>query len=162
MEKYIISILVQNNPNVLARISSLFGRRGFNIDSLTVSATVNPDYSRITIIVIGDEYTLDQVLKQVNKLEECVDVAHIRQEEAVCCELMLIKIQGDESVRESVREICALYQATVVENTENSIVVRVDGTPAQIDNFLAVIDSFDVVESSRTGVTAVHSDKKRA
>lgn len=162
MEKYIISILVENHPNVLTRISSLFGRRGFNIDSLTVAPTVNQDYSRITIIVIGDDYTLQQVLKQVDKLEECINVSHIREEEAVCREMMLIKINGDEATRESICELCAIYNVKVVENTETSIVVRVDGTPAQIDNFLTVIDSFEIAESSRTGVTAVHSDKKKA
>ncbi|MDO4173189.1 MAG: acetolactate synthase small subunit [Eubacteriales bacterium] len=160
MEKYIISALVQNNAGVLARVSSLFGRRGFNIDSLTVSPTVDRTVSRITIVVLGDEYTLEQVLKQVRKLEECIEVSHIDEEEAFCRELALIKIAGDEAERESVREVCALYQAEVVDSSKESIIVRVSGAPSKIDTFLSIIDSFHVVESSRTGITAVHKDKK--
>lgn len=160
MEKYIISALVQNNAGVLARVSSLFGRRGFNIYSLTVSPTVDERISRITIVVIGDEYTLEQVLKQMQKLEECIEVSHIDETDAFCRELALIKIAGDEAVRESVREVCALYQAEVVDSSSESIIIRINGTPSTIDTFLSIIDSFNIVESSRTGITAVHKDKK--
>ncbi|MGM9678038.1 MAG: acetolactate synthase small subunit [Butyricicoccus sp.] len=160
MEKYIISALVQNNAGVLARVSSLFGRRGFNIYSLTVSPTVDERISRITIVVIGDEYTLEQVLKQMQKLEECIEVSHIDEADAFCRELALIKIAGDEAVRESVREVCALYKAEVVDSSSESIIVRINGTPSTIDTFLSIIDSFNIVESSRTGITAVHKDKK--
>ncbi|MDD6612540.1 MAG: acetolactate synthase small subunit [Clostridiales bacterium] len=160
MEKYIISALVQNNAGVLARVSSLFGRRGFNIYSLTVSPTVDERVSRITIVVIGDEYTLEQVLKQMQKLEECIEVSHIDEADAFCRELALIKIAGDEAVRESVREVCALYKAEVVDSSSESIIVRINGTPSTIDTFLSIIDSFNIVESSRTGITAVHKDKK--
>ena len=160
MEKYIISALVQNNAGVLARVSSLFGRRGFNTYSLTVSPTVDERISRITIVVIGDEYTLEQVLKQMQKLEECIEVSHIDEADAFCRELALIKIAGDEAVRESVREVCALYQAEVVDSSEESIIIRINGTPSTIDTFLSIIDSFNIVESSRTGITAVHKDKK--
>ena len=160
MEKYIISALVQNNAGVLARVSSLFGRRGFNIYSLTVSPTVDERVSRITIVVIGDEYTLEQVLKQMQKLEECIEGSHIDVADAFCRELALIKIAGDEAVRESVREVCALYKAEVVDTSSESIIVRINCTPSTIDTFLSIIDSFNIVESSRTGITAVHKDKK--
>lgn len=160
MEKYIISALVQNNSGVLARVSSLFGRRGFNIYSLTVSPTVDERISRITIVVIGDEYTLEQVLKQMQKLEECIEVSHIDEADAFCRELALIKIAGDEAVRESVREVCALYQAEVVDSSSESIIIRINGTPSTIDTFLSIIGSFNIIESSRTGITAVHKDKK--
>lgn len=162
MEKYIVSALVQNRSGVLARVSSLFGRRGFNIDSLTVSPTTNEEISRITIVVIGDEYTLGQVLKQMAKLEECIEVVQIEEEDASCWELALVKIRGDVSVRESVREICDVYGAAVIDTSDETIIVRMDGTPSQLNTFLSVIGSFDIVESSRTGVTAVHTDKKHA
>lgn len=160
MEKYIIAALVQNHSGVLARVSSLFGRRGFNINSLTVSPTVDEEFSRITIVVLGDEYTLNQVLKQMMKLEECVEVSRIEEDDAFCRELALIKIRGDASDRDNVREICALYHADVVDSTDETIIIRIDGIPSQIDTFLSIIDSFDIVESSRTGITAVHRDKK--
>lgn len=162
MEKYIISALVQNRSGVLARVSSLFGRRGFNIDSLTVSATTDANVSRITIVVVGDEYILDQVLKQMAKLEECIEVVHIEEEDAFCWELVLVKIRGDENVRESVREICSLYGADVIDSSGETIIVRMDGTPSKLNTFLSVISSFDIVESSRTGVTAVHKDENNA
>lgn len=162
MEKYIISALVQNRSGVLARVSSLFGRRGFNIDSLTVSATTDANVSRITIVVVGDEYILDQVLKQMAKLEECIEVVHIEEEDAFCWELVLVKIRGDENVRESVREICSLYGADVIDSSRETIIVRMDGTPSKLNTFLSVISSFDIVESSRTGVTAVHKDENNA
>lgn len=160
MEKYIISALVQNRSGVLARVSSLFGRRGFNIDSLTVSATTDEKISRITIVVVGDEYILDQVLKQMAKLEECIEVVHMDEDTAFCWELVLVKIRGDAAERESVREICGIYGADVVDAGDESIIVRMDGTPSKINTFLSVISSFHIVESSRTGVTAVHKDEK--
>ena len=160
MEKYIVSALVQNRSGVLARVSSLFGRRGFNIDSLTVSPTTDEHVSRVTIVVLGDEYTLGQVLKQMAKLEESIKVVQIEEKEAFCWELALVKIRGDVSVRESVREICDIYGAAVLETSDDTIIVRMDGTPSQIDTFLSVIAIFDIVESSRTGVTAIHKDKK--
>ena len=103
MEKYIVAALVRNHSGVLARVSSLFGRRGFNIDSLTVSPTMDEDISRITLVTIGDEYTLEQILKQMKKLEECISVVHIDEEEAHCRELVLVKIHGDQTVQETVR-----------------------------------------------------------
>lgn len=161
MEKYIISAVVQNNSGVLARVSSLFGRRGFNIYSLTVSPTVDEKFSRITIVTVGDAYTLDQILKQMRKLEECVEVVHIKEDEAFCRELALIKIAGDANVQESIRELCDVYQANVVNAGEHSIIVRISGVPSKLDTFLSIMQNFNVVESSRTGITAVHWDKDK-
>ena len=162
MEKYIVSALVQNRSGVLARVSSLFGRRGFNIDSLTVSPTTDEKISRVTIIVIGDEYTLGQVLKQMAKLEECIKVVQIEEEAAFCWELLLVKIRGGASVKESVREICDVYGAAVLETHQDTIIVRMDGAPSKINQFLSVVSIFDIVESSRTGVTAIHKEEKNA
>lgn len=160
MEKYLISALVDNHYGVLARVSSLFGRRGFNIHSLTVSPTLDPSLSRITMVVLGDEYTLNQVLKQMRKLEECRSVTHIVEGEAYTRELVLVKIRGDESIKESVREICNIYDAAVLGTTENTIVVRRNGTPTDVNKFLSVISNYDIVSSSRTGVTALTKDEK--
>ncbi len=94
------------------------------------------------------------------KLEECIEVVHINEDEAFCRELALIKICGTETDRENVREICSMYGADVVDTSEQSIIVRMSDTPSKINTFLSVISSFDIVESSRTGITAVHKDKK--
>lgn len=160
MEKYIVSALVENHAGVLARVSSLFGRRGFNIDSLTVSPTIEKEVSRITMVVIGDLYTLDQILKQMSKLEECISVVHIDEEEAHCRELLLVKIRGDQNVQDSVREICTIYEgARTMHISDNAIMVRMNGTPSDVDKFLSVISNFDVIETSRTGVTAMYKNE---
>lgn len=160
MEKYIVSALVQNHSGVLARVSSLFGRRGFNIDSLTVSPTMDKEISRITLVAIGDEYTLEQILKQMKKLEECISVVHIDEEEAHCRELVLVKIRGDEATQESVREICDLYEARILTTINDTIIVRKNGTPSDVDKFLSVLSNYEVVESSRTGITAMYKSEK--
>ena len=160
MEKYIVAALVRNHSGVLARVSSLFGRRGFNIDSLTVSPTMDEEISRITLVTIGDEYTLEQILKQMKKLEECISVVHIDEEEAHCRELVLVKIHGDQAVQESVREICEIYGAGILTTINDTIIVRKNGTPSDVDKFLSVLSNYDVVESSRTGITAMYKNEK--
>lgn len=155
MEKYILSALVENNAGVLARISSLFGRRGYNIDSLTVSATSDKRVSRITMTVVGDEYILEQVIKQVSKLEECIKIVHIQEEDAFCRELVLIKISADAHIKENVREVCEVYGAKVVEATESTIIIRLSDTPSGIDTFVGVVSNFPILEMSRTGITAL-------
>ena len=160
MEKYIVAALVRNHSGVLARVSSLFGRRGFNIDSLTVSPTMDEDISRITLVTIGDEYTLEQILKQMKKLEECISVVHIDEEEAHCRELVLVKIRGDQTVQESIRELCEVYGAGILTTINDTIIVRKYGTPSDVDTFLSVLSNYDVVESSRTGITAMYKNEK--
>lgn len=155
MAKYIVSALVHNNAGVLARVSSLFGRRGYNIDSLTVSATNDAHISRITMTVMGDEYILEQIIKQFSKLEETIKVVHILECDAHCLELVLIKIKADAMTRDSVREVCELYGATVVETTEKTIIVRLTDSPSTIDTFINIIGNFEIVEMCRTGLTAL-------
>ena len=160
MEKYIVAALVRNHSGVLTRVSCLFGRRGFNIDSLTVSPTMDEDISRITLVTIGDEYTLEQILKQMKKLEECISVVHIDEEEAHCRELVLVKIRGDQTVQESIRELCEVYGAGILTTINDTIIVRKNGTPSDVDTFLSVLSNYDVVESSRTGITAMYKNEK--
>ncbi len=154
--KHILSVLVQNNSGVLARVSSLFGRRGFNIESLTVSATTNPAISRMSIIVTGDEPTLEQIIKQVSKLEETIWVRHLQEDDSYCRELVFVKLLTDSSdVREAIRQIADLYGARIVESTGNTIIVELTEVPSRIDAFLDVISNFEVLEMCRSGVTAI-------
>lgn len=156
MMKHILSVLVQNNSGVLARVSSLFGRRGFNIESLTVSATTNPAISRMSIIVTGDEPTLEQIIKQVSKLEETIWVRHLQEGDSYCRELVFVKLLTDSSdVREAIRQIADLYGARIVESTGNTIIVELTEVPSRIDAFLDVISNFEVLEMCRSGVTAI-------
>ncbi len=156
MQKYILSVVVQNNAGVLARVSSLFGRRGYNIDSLTVSATTNPKISRMSIIVQGDEPILEQIIKQLLKLEEVMRVDHLQEDDSCCSELVFVKLEAQNgSVRDDIRQLCGLYDAHIVETSDNAMIVELSDVPSRIDAFLDVISNFEVIEMSRSGVTAI-------
>ncbi len=156
MKKYILSVIVQNNAGVLARVSSLFGRRGYNIDSLTVSATTDPRISRMSIVVTGDEAVLEQVLKQVSKLEEVIRVDHLQEDDSYCRELVFVKLQAETGdVRDSIRQIADLYGAHIVESRGAAIITELTEIPSRIDAFLDVVSNFKVLEMCRSGVTAI-------
>ena len=156
MQKYILSVTVQNNAGVLARVSSLFGRRGYNIDSLTVSATTNPKISRMSIIVQGDEPILEQIIKQLLKLEEVMRVDHLQEDDSCCSELVFVKLEAQNgSVRDDIRQLCGLYDAHIVETSDNAMIVELSDVPSRIDAFLDVVSNFEVIEMSRSGVTAI-------
>ena len=156
MQKYILSVTVQNNAGVLARVSSLFGRRGYNIDSLTVSATTDPKISRMSIIVQGDEPILEQIIKQLLKLEEVMRVDHLQEDESCCSELVFVKLRAESgSTRDDIRQLCGLYGAHIVETSDNAMIVELSDVPSRIDAFLDVVSNFEVIEMSRSGVTAI-------
>ena len=156
MEKYILSVTVQNNAGVLARVSSLFGRRGYNIDSLTVSATTDSKVSCMSIIVQGDHMVLEQIMKQLAKLEEVMHVVHLEEDSSCCSELVFVKLHTpDVSVRSDIRQLCDLYGARVVETQESEIIIELSEVPSRIDAFLDVISNFKILEMSRSGVTAI-------
>lgn len=156
MEKYILSVTVQNNAGVLARVSSLFGRRGYNIDSLTVSVTTDPKVSCMSIIVQGDHMVLEQIMKQLAKLEEVMHVVHLEEDSSCCSELVFVKLHTpDVSVRSDIRQLCDLYGARVVDTQESEIIIELSEVPSRIDAFLDVISNFKILEMSRSGVTAI-------
>lgn len=156
MKKYILSVIVQNNSGVLARVSSLFGRRGYNIDSLTVSATTDPRISRMSIVVTGDEAILEQILKQVSKLEEVVWVDHLQEEDSYCRELVFVKLHADSiDGREAIRQLADLYGARIVESKGSAMIAELTEVPSRIDAFLDVVSNFEVLEMCRSGVTAI-------
>ena len=156
MQKYILSVTVQNNAGVLARVSSLFCRRGYNIDSLTESATTDPKVSRMSIIVQGDEPILEQIMKQRSKLEEVICVDHLQEEDSCCSELVFVKLKAEAGdVRDAIRQLCELYGAAIIESTERALIVELSEVPSRIDAFLDVISNFEVLEMSRSGVTAI-------
>lgn len=156
MQKYILSVIVRNNAGVLARVSSLFGRRGYNIDSLTVSATTDPKISRMSIIVMGDEPILEQIIKQVSKLEEVIIVEHLEEADSYCRELVFVKLGAeDAAARDAIRQVAEVYGAHIVETTGRSMIVELTEVPSRIDAFLSVVANFKVKEMCRSGVTAI-------
>ena len=156
MQKYIVSVLVKNHAGVLARVASLFGRRAFNIDSLTVSVTTDPSVSRMSIIVAGDEKILEQVMKQVSKLYEVLWVEQLWEEDSYCKELVFVKLSTPDGLsRDAIREVAEVYNANVVETVGNAMIVELTEVPSRIDAFLDVISNFDVIEMCRSGGTAM-------
>ncbi len=156
----VISLLVENNANMLSRVTMLFGRRGFNIDSLTVSATNDPEISRITITTRGDERIIDQIVLQTKKLIEVKAVQLMDDHEAIQRELLLVKIAAKEKQRGAIREICDIYKASIVDFSPTSIVCEVTGKPSKINGFLDVVAEYEILELCRTGVTAMDHGSK--
>ncbi len=155
MSKQVLSVLVENHSGVLARVASLFCQRGFNIDSLTVSATDNPAISRITIVTEGDRQSLDQIIKQTGKLVETKKVTPLKASESLFRELLLIKIEADERIRREIHEICDIYRAKIIDLTVNSMIMELTGNPQKIDGFLTMLKQYNILEMCRTGVTAL-------
>lgn len=156
MEKYILSVTVQNNAGVLARVSSLFGRRGYNIDSLTVSATNNPAISRITIVVhVDDETELQQIILQSANLQETQQVFALDISHSLLRELLLIKVQADVTNRTELKEICSIYKAKIIDLSPDSMVFELTGEPEKIDAFLKMLAGYKILEMCRTGITAL-------
>ncbi|MBS5150321.1 MAG: acetolactate synthase small subunit [Butyricicoccus pullicaecorum] len=154
--KYIVSVLVKNHSGVLARVASLFGRRAFNIDSLTVSATTDPKISRMSIIVTADEKVLEQVIKQISKLYEVIEVEQLWEDESYCKELVFVKMSAPDALsRNAIREVAEVYQANIVESRGDTMIMELTEVPSRIDAFLDVIANFEMIEMCRSGVTAM-------
>ena len=154
MSRYIISALVSNKSGVLTRVDALFARRGYNIESLSVCATENPDDSRMTIVLNGDEYILSQMQKQMDKL---IDVKKIKQVEpdAVCRELMLVKIKTDAMTRSQIFEISQIFRANVVDVSPEATILELTGKSSKLDGFINMLLPYGIMELARTGVTAI-------
>ena len=153
MRKIVLSILVNNTAGVLARISGLFGRRGYNIASLTVGETERPDISRMTVVALGDEATLSQIGKQLEKLQE---VKELSPEHSVCSELILLKVRTKtDAKRQSAISIADVFRAKVVDVAVDSLMMQLTGETAKIDAFIKMFYEFEILELVRTGLTGL-------
>ena len=155
MEKHMLALLVQNRSGVLARISSLFGRRGYNIDSLTVSATEDPDVSHITIVVQGDDDILQQIIKQAAKLEECINVREYGKDTVLVRELLLVKMSLAGDNLSALRQVAEIYEAKIVDLTSTTITMELTGTTIKLDSFLEIMKEHKIIELCRSGATAM-------
>lgn len=150
-----ISVLVANHEGVLARLSSLFCQRGFNIDSLTVSATNDERLSRITITTRGDEQEILQIMRQTEKLHEFKGFFELDPESSLLRELLLIKVQVTDANLGTLREISGVYKAKIIDLSVGSMVFELTGEPAKIDAFIELLKPHNILEMCRTGVTAL-------
>jgi len=155
MKRFVIAVYVENKFGVLARVSGLFMRRGFNIDSLTVGETEDSEYSRITITLSGDDYACQQVINQLSKLVNVKKVKLLDAENTVERELMLIKVKNTPENRAEVMAVTQIYRAKIVDYTTEMLCVEVTGEPPKIDAFIEVMKPLGIVEMCRTGVVAL-------
>ena len=155
MKKEVVSIYVDNKANVLTRVVSLYGRRGFNIDSLTVSATNDPDLSRITIVFEGDNLTLHQIVAQTEKLEVVRSVKTLQSKESFFRELLMVKVSADKQTRREIKEIVDVYRAKIINLTQDQMVLELTGSPDKLDAFLAMLSEYEIVDICRPGVTGI-------
>ena len=158
MSKEVISIFVDNSSNVLTRVASLFGRRGFNIESLTVSTTNDPRISRITVVFNGGKQSLHQILTQTRKLEVVKDIFTLDKDTSLFRELLLVKIACDKSNRSAVKEIVDIFRGKIISLSKHNMIVELTGASEKIDGFLDMINCYDVLEVCRTGVTGISRD----
>lgn len=151
----VISMLVDNASGVLSRVSGLFSRRGYNIDSLTVGITADPRFSRMTVVVRGDEQILDQIEKQLRKLVEVVDIKVLPPESSVCRELILIKIRVDSKQRPAVVAVADIFRAKIVDVNDDSLIIELTGNQAKLDAFIHLLSDYEILELARTGITGL-------
>jgi acetolactate synthase I/III small subunit len=155
VKKEVISIFVDNQANVLTRVAGLFGRRGFNIDSLTVSATNNPEISRITIVFEGDEVGLAQILAHTEKLEVVRGIYPLDRDQSLFRELLLMKVKANEENRSAIREIVDIYRGRIVDLSKESMIIESTGAPEKIDGLMKMLEDYEILEVCRTGVTGI-------
>ena len=159
-QRRVISLLVDNQNGVLARVASLFCRRGFNIDSLTVSATNDPKISRITVSLHGNEQEVSQLILQTERLEVTRQIFELTPEKSLQRELLLLKVACNNQNRAELREISTIYKAKIIDLSPDSMVFELTGKPDKIDAFLTMFDGYEILELCRTGVTALERGGK--
>lgn len=155
MTQHVVSCLVENRAGTLSRVSGLFSRRGYNIDSLTVGETDDPSVSRMTIVLTGDNAALEQIIKQLEKL---VDVIAVRELEPLSClrrEIMLVKVAADEKARQALIEIAGIFRSRVVDVSPETITVEATGGKDKLDGLLLLLRPYGVLELARTGLVAL-------
>jgi acetolactate synthase-1/3 small subunit len=153
--KHTLSILVENKPGVLTRVAGLFARRGFNIESLAVGLSEDPELSRITIVIDGDEHPVDQVTKQLHKLINVLKIRDLRPESAVSAELLLVRVAGEGDKRTEALQIAEIFKAKIVDVDRRTITLRVVGTNDKIEAMLELLQPLGVLEVVRTGTIAM-------
>lgn len=149
--RHTIAVIVENKSGALTRIAGLFSRRSFNIDSLSVGATDNPEYSRMTITVHGDEDVLEQVIKQLSKLINVIRVSELEPAESVERELAIIKVNADRENRGEIMQIVEIFRASIIDVSARSIIIEATGDEEKIDAIVQLLRQFGIKELARTG-----------
>ena len=154
-QRYVIAILVDNAPGILTRVASMFNRRGFNIDSLTVSETETPEYSRITISLHGDDSVAKQIIKQAHKLYNVKEVKIMEKDKCVYRELALIKLRNSPDTRQEILSAVDIFRSKIVDFSPNTLCVEITGETSKIEAFISLVEPLGILEMCRTGVVAI-------
>lgn len=155
MNKYILSILVENHSGVLSKMAGLFTRRGYNIDSLTVSITDDPSISRTTIVVSGDEQITEQIVKQLNKLIDVIKILELSPQKAISRELALIKVTLEQSTRSFIIETVNIFNGNIVEMNSKSLIIEITGDEEKVSSFIELMRPYGIKEVVRTGLAVL-------
>lgn len=155
MRKKVFQLLVDNTSGVLSRISGLFSRRGYNIESITAGETADSRYSRITIVASGDYEILDQIEKQVAKLIDVRDIKVLEPDESVYRELVLIKVKADAKNRQGVISVADIFRAKIIDVSPESLIVELTGAQSKIEAFINLLEGYEILEVARTGITGL-------
>ncbi|MCD8312476.1 MAG: acetolactate synthase small subunit [Firmicutes bacterium] len=153
--RFVIAVYVENKFGVLSRVTSMFTRRGFNIDSLTVGVTETPEYSRITITMSGDGYAREQMLNQLRKLVNVKKVEYIEDSKALKRELMLVKVKNDLDNHQRLLSALDIFKAEIIDYSVDSLCIEVTGTSEKLDAFIEMVRELGIIELCRTGVVAL-------
>jgi acetolactate synthase I/III small subunit len=153
--RHTISILVENKFGVLTRVAGLFSGRGYNIDTLNVGPTQDPNTSRMTVVTRGDDATLEQIVKQLNKLIEVLKVQDFREDEYIDRELVLLKVSVDSKSRSEVMQITDIFRAKIVDVQPKSLTIEITGGEGKVEKFLDLMNPFGIIELTRTGKVAL-------
>lgn len=160
MKRHVLSVLVENHSGVLSRVSGLFSRRGYNIDSLSVGETEDPNVSRMTIVVRGDEYILEQIKKQLNKLIDVIKVIELKADQSVYRELALLKVGATTKQRAEIIEIVNVFRGRVVDVASESLMIEMTGDEGKLSALINMMEPYGIKEMIRTGLTALERGNK--
>ena len=153
--RHTVSVLVENKFGVLTRVAGLFSGRGYNIDTLNVAPTQQPNTSRMTIVTVGDDSTLDQIVKQLNKLVNVLEVHDFRESEFIDRELVLVRVAVNAKSRAEIMQMTDIFRAKIVDVQPQSLTIEITGDESKIDKFLRLMATFGVLELTRTGKIAL-------
>ncbi|MBO5055286.1 MAG: acetolactate synthase small subunit [Lachnospiraceae bacterium] len=155
MQRKVFQLLVDNTSGVLSRISGLFSRRGYNIESITAGVTADPRFTRITIVTSGDDEILDQIEKQVSKLVDVRDIKELEPDSSVYRELALIKVKTNNEQRQGVIAVADIFRAKIIDVASDSLIVELTGNQAKIEAFINLLDGYEILELARTGIAGL-------
>lgn len=155
MQKKVFQLLVNNTSGVLSRISGLFARRGYNVESITAGVTADPRITRITIVASGDDEVLEQIEKQVSKLEDVLNIKELKPEKSVYRELIMVKVRATAEQRQGVISVADIFRAKIIDIAPESLMIELTGNQQKIDAFIGLLEGYEILELARTGIAGL-------